>query len=120
MSHPFTRDDLSFTKRIPRDDFPEFPPIICNWAPPPELNVNGAWNRGFDLGRAMVSELADLARQDETEAYDAVRFALNSTTWRPGWGAEMGFSDEIARLAVLGLRHLAAGGAAFEPNEEWS
>lgn len=119
MSKLTTRDDLSFTKRVARDDFHELPPTLCNWAPPPEPHQRGAWGRGLEIGRAMVSELAELAKHDETEVFNAIRFALTSPTWRPGWGAEMGFSNEVARLAVVGLRHLAAGSVAFEPSDDW-
>lgn len=109
-----TRDDLSFTARIPRKEFPDLP-MLENWAPlvvPRQINQ---WDIGVELGHKMVDEVEKLASLNEEGAYNAIRFAFSSQNWQPGRGTEMGFSEGIAKLAMVGLRHLADGGKPYDP-----
>ncbi|EPM73245.1 hypothetical protein A584_01806 [Pseudomonas syringae pv. theae ICMP 3923] len=114
---PKSRDSLSFTAREHREDFPDCPALI-NWLPvsvPLQINQ---WNIGVDIGLKMIDELAELASESEVEAFNAIKFAFNSPNWKVGGhGVEMGFSEGIAALAMLGLRHLALGGRPFDPEK---
>lgn len=48
-----------------------------------------------------------------------MRFATIARTWRTGGhGVEMGFSDGISALAIIGLRYLSKGACPFDPEEE--
>ncbi|ROL66733.1 hypothetical protein BLX41_23055 [Pseudomonas protegens] len=98
-----TREDMSFTRR---DDQGR----LINW---PRNNPGAAedWRKGaafFDC------EVCELASHDETEAFDAIRFALLGMG---GWytNLEVGFVDRVARAAVMGLRGLRGGTEQFEP-----
>jgi hypothetical protein len=110
-----SRDDLSFTARVHREDFPDHP-LLNNWLPVSVPTQENQWNIGRDIGLKMINELADLASDNEVDAFDAIQFAFNSPTWKVGGhGVETGFSEGIAALAILGLRHLALGGLPFDP-----
>lgn len=113
-----TRDDLSFTARIPCADASE-PPRISNWAPAEVPYQKDQWSIGHAIGAKMIDELASLADVDEQEAFDAIRFAANAPTWRNcGHGVESGFSDGVAALAMIGLRYLSKGARPFDPKGE--
>lgn len=109
-----TRDDLSFTARAAHEGYPEFPYLV-NWAPPDVPDQEDQWNIGRDIGLAMTGELAALANACEVEAFNAIAHAFTSKDWRTdGAGPECGFSEGVAALAMLGLRHLARGGRPFD------
>lgn len=108
-----SRDDLSFTSRYRDPEYPDHP-RICNWSPlvvPDQINQ---WGIGRNLGLKMMDELAKLASVSEQEAFDAIRFAFNCPDWRPSNGTEFGFSEGVAALAMIGLRHIAQGGEPFD------
>ncbi|WP_213876137.1 hypothetical protein [Pseudomonas sp. dw_358] len=106
------RDDLSFTGRVPDPEYPKHPRIV-NWLPPRvPLQIN-QWNVEKRIGAAMIAELMALQAADEQECFDAIWCALASPNWQPGYGAEHGFSQGIAGLAILGMRAIAAGAAPF-------
>lgn len=113
-----TRDNLSFTARVPRADGLDCP-LLSNWSPVEVPYQQGQWSIGHALGAKMIHELACLADVDEQEAFDAIRFATIARTWRTGGhGVEMGFSDGISALAIIGLRYLSKGACPFDPEEE--
>lgn len=113
-----TRDNLSFTARVPRADGLDCP-LLSNWSPVEVPYQEGQWSIGHALGAKMIDELACLADVDEQEAFDAIRFATIARTWRTGGhGVEMGFSDGISALAIIGLRYLSKGACPFDPEEE--
>ena len=113
-----TRDNLSFTARVPRADGLDCP-LLSNWSPVEVPYQQGQWSIGHALGAKMIDELACLADVDEQEAFDAIRFATIARTWRTGGhGVEMGFSDGISALAIIGLRYLSKGACPFDPEEE--
>lgn len=94
-----SRLDLSFTERDSEGR-------LSNWCVPHD--PQGSWHAGVELGYLHFSEIAELASCDETEAYHAIRCALNDLGWQSGgWGIECGFSEALARAAVAGLRALA-------------
>ena len=108
-----SRDDLSFTGREANERG-----HIINWAPVRVPSQRDQWNIEYRLGEQMVAELQVLQAHDECEAYYAIRFAFNSLSWKVGgYGAEDGFAAGIAALAVVGMRALQAGAAAFDPAE---
>jgi hypothetical protein len=99
------RDDLSFTAR---DGMGR----LTNW-PRNNPGVPADWQKGIDYFEV---EVRDLALHDETEAFDAIRFALC------GMGGhytslEIGFIDRLARAAVIGLRALRDGAEPFAPTD---
>lgn len=109
-----TRDDLSFTARVANEAYPDFPSLV-NWSPPEVPAQENQWNIERNLGLAMTGELAALANACEIEAFNAIAHAFTSNGWRPGApGPECGFSEGVAALAILGLRHLARGGRPFD------
>ena len=113
-----TRDNLSFTARVPRADGLDCP-LLSNWSLGEVPYQQGQWSIGHALGAKMIDELACLADVDEQEAFDAIRFATIARTWRTGGhGVEMGFSDGISALAIIGLRYLSKGACPFDPEEE--
>jgi hypothetical protein len=97
------RDDLSFTKRNERGR-------MVNW-PQNNPGVAADWEKGIAF---FDSEIAELSAVDETEAYDAIKFAITdmggSTT-----NLELAFVDAVARAAVLGLRAIRNGTERFTP-----
>ena len=113
-----TRYNLSFTARVPRAYGLDCP-LLSNWSPVEVPYQQGQWSIGHALGAKMIDELACLADVDEQEAFDAMRFATIARTWRTGGhGVEMGFSDGISALAIIGLRYLSKGACPFDPEEE--
>lgn len=113
-----TRDNLSFTARVPSADGLDCP-LLSNWSPVEVPYQHGQWSIGHALGAKMIDELACLADVDEQEAFDAIRFATIARTWKTGGhGVEMGFSDGISALAIIGLRYLSKGACPFDPEEE--
>jgi hypothetical protein len=116
-----TRDDLSFTRRVPNPSHPEHPSIV-NWLPERVPSQINQWNIEARQGEAMVAELHQLRQASEVEAFDAIWCALGCTGWRPGGGAEHGFSHGIAALAILGMRAIAAGALPFvkEEHSQWT
>lgn len=113
-----SRDHLSFIARAPRADGLDCP-LLSNWSPVEVPYQEGQWSIGHALGAKMIDELACLADVDEQEAFDAIRFATIARTWRTGGhGVEMGFSDGISALAIIGLRYLSKGACPFDPEEE--
>ena len=113
-----TRDNLSFTARVPRADGLDCP-LLSNWSPVEVPYQQGQWSIGHALGAKMIDELACLADVDEQEAFDAIRFATIARAWRTGGhGVEMGFSDGISALAIIGLRYLSKGACPFDLEEE--
>ena len=113
-----TRDNLSFTARVPRANGLDCP-LLSNWSPVEVPYQQGQWSIGHALGAKMIDELACLADVDEQEAFDAIRFATIARTWRTGGhGVEMGFSDGISALAIIGLRYLSKGACPFDPEDK--
>lgn len=114
QSAPITsRDDLSFTGREANEHG-----HIINWAPVRVPSQRDQWNIEYRLGERMIAELQALHAHDECEAYNAIRFAFNSPTWKvTGAGAESGFAAGVAALAVMGMRALQAGAAPFDEKE---
>lgn len=108
-----SRFDLSFTARVPYGN--SEPPRFTHWLPPVVPDQIDQWNKGRDLGLKMMDEIAELALDNEEEAFHAMRFACNERNWRVGgWGVEDGFAEGIAALAVVGLRYLARGAEPFD------
>lgn len=108
QSGVLSRDDLSFTKRdnVGRLD---------NWVVPHDKEGN--WSAGREIGFLCFSEVAELASRDESEAFDAIKFAMNSSGWKAaGWGIEFGFSEALARAAIVGLRALRNGVDPYLPD----
>lgn len=100
-----SREHLSFTKRDPEGR-------LINW-PRNNPGVAADWQKGIEF---FEGEVFELAAHDETEAFNAIQFAI------AGMGArttnlELGFIDRVARAAVLGLRVIRGGAARFEPKD---
>ncbi|CAI8866116.1 hypothetical protein [Pseudomonas chlororaphis] len=98
-----TREDLSFTKR---DDAGR----LINW-PRNNPGVPADWEKGI---ACFDDEITEMAAHDETEAFNAIRFAI---VGMGGWytNLEIGFIDRVARAAVIGLRALRDGAEPFVP-----
>ena len=113
-----SRDDLSFTRRDAEGR-------LNNWAVTPRQRM---WADGIDRGAAFFEEVAELAANDEGEAYDAVQFAFigewaaapdGSSQWsNRGAGEEMGFAAAVARAVIDGLRARREGAAPFDPERK--
>lgn len=99
-----SRDDLSFTQR---DEFGR----MVNW-PRNNPGVAADWDKGIAF---FESEIAELASHDETEAFHAIQFAITGMAERVTC-LEVGFSEQVAAAAVLGLRAIRSGAYRFEPN----
>lgn len=102
-----TRDDLSFTRRDGEGR-------LDNW-PRKNPGVAEDWGKGMAFFDAEVSSLA---LHDETEAFNAIRFAIISMGGHYT-NLEIGFADRVARAAVLGLRVMREGVTPFEPVDDW-
>ncbi|MHC8321227.1 hypothetical protein ACYZT4_11085 [Pseudomonas sp. GB2N2] len=101
-----TRDDLSFTSR---DDQGR----MVNW-PRNNPGVAADWEKGktfFD------HEVSALAAFDETEAFEAIQFAITDMCRRCTC-LEIGFAERVAAAAVLGLRAMRNGEADFLPVDQ--
>lgn len=99
------RADLSFTARDEEGRF-------NNWSVPHDRKAK--WGAGVETGFLYFSEIAELASHDEEKAFRAARFAMNSPGWQTsGWGIECGFSEALARAAIVGLRALRNGAEPY-------
>jgi len=95
-----SRDDLSFTKRDEQGR-------LINWAV--QHNPKGNWHAGVELGREYFKEIVELANIDPREAILSIETAISCSPEfsRYGAGIECGFSEEIAKMAVYGIRQKA-------------
>lgn len=100
-----TRDDLSFTARDSEGR-------LINW-PRNNPGVASDWAKGMAFVDQEVSALAGI---DETAAYEAIKFAISDMGGRTTC-LEIGFVQQIAKAAVLGLRAMRNGAEQFEPSE---
>jgi hypothetical protein len=101
------RDDLTFTARNGEGR-------IENWCPAGDSNN---WGERFDIGKERFAEIIQMADSNEYEAWLAIRFALTSPAWCssfPGRGEEVGFADELARAAMVGLRAIAESWTPYD------
>jgi len=99
------RDDLTFTSR---DDCGR----MVNW-PRNNPGVAADWEKGIAF---FDGEIAELAANDETAAFHAVKFAITGMGGRYTC-LEIGFAESVARAAVLGLRAMRNGAQRFEPKD---
>lgn len=99
------REDLSFTQR-------DVEGRLINW-PRNNPGVAADWQKGIDF---FECEVCDLATHDETEAFDAIRFALVGMGGRYTC-LEIGFIEHVALAAMVGLRALREGAQPFRPAE---
>ncbi|WP_339465539.1 hypothetical protein [Pseudomonas capeferrum] len=99
-----TRDDLSFTQRDGEGR-------LINW-PRNNPGVATDWGKGIDF---FEHEVAGLASNNETQAYNAIRFAITGMGGRYTC-LELGFAESVARAAIIGLRAMRNGVERFEPN----
>lgn len=97
------RDDLTFTSR---DDCGR----MVNW-PRNNPGVAADWGKGIAF---FDSEIAELSANDETAAYEAIRFAITDMGGRTT-SLELGFADAVAKAAALGLRAMRNGAERFTP-----
>lgn len=100
-----SRVDLSFTVR-------DVEGRLINW-PRKNPGVAADWQRGIDF---FECEVRDLATHDETEAFDAIRFALSGMGGRYTC-LELGFIERVALAAMVGIRALRDGAQPFSPAE---
>jgi len=100
-----SRDDLSFTVR-------DVEGRLINW-PRNNPGVAADWQKGIDF---FECEVRDLATHDETEAFDAIRFALSGMGGRYTC-LELGFIERVALAAMVGIRALRDGAQPFAPAE---
>lgn len=100
-----TREDLSFTQR-------DVEGRLINW-PRNNPGVAADWEKGIDF---FECEMRDLATHDETEAFDAIRFALSGMGGRYTC-LELGFIERVALAAMVGIRALRDGAQPFTPAE---
>ena len=98
-----TRDDLSFTAR-------DWGGRLINW-PRNNPGVASDWAKGMAY---VDQEVSSLAAFDETQAYEAIEFAILGMGGRATC-LEIGFVQQIAKAAVLGLRAMRNGEAEFAP-----
>ncbi|MBT2339508.1 MULTISPECIES: hypothetical protein [Pseudomonas] len=101
-----TRDDLSFTARDSEGR-------LINW-PRNNPGVASDWEKGMAF---VDQEVSSLAAFNETEAYEAIQFAIVGMGGRTTC-LEIGFVQQIAKAAVLGLRAMRNGTEQFEPSEQ--
>ena len=100
-----SRDDLSFTYRDSEGR-------LENWVNGRHKFHSEAWM----VGQARCAEVVTLAAASEYDAYNAFRFALGSKNWSSfGHGEEDGFAEELAKLALAGLRAIRRGASPFDP-----
>ncbi|HEX4549916.1 hypothetical protein [Pseudomonas sp.] len=102
-----TREDLSFTQRDPEGR-------LINW-PRNNPGVAEDWDKGLAF---FDTEVSCLASHDETEAFNAIMWAIIGMGGRYT-NLELGFVDRVARAAVLGLRAMREGVTPFEPVDDW-
>lgn len=101
-----TRDDLSFTARDSEGR-------LINW-PRNNPGVASDWAKGMAF---FDQEVSSLAAFDETEAYEAIECAILGMGGRTTC-LEIGFIQQIAKAAVLGLRAIRNGEAEFAPVDQ--
>lgn len=97
------RDDLTFTSR---DDCGR----MVNW-PRNNPGVAADWEKGIAF---FDSEIVELSANDETAAYEAIRFAITGMGGRTS-NLELGFADAVAKAAATGLRAMRNGAERFAP-----
>ncbi len=100
-----TRDDLSFTQRDGEGR-------MINW-PRNNPGVGTDWHKGIAY---FEFEVAELATNNETEAFHAIQFAIVGMGGRYTC-LELGFAESVARAAILGLRAIRNGVERFEPKD---
>lgn len=100
-----SRDDLSFTMRDGEGR-------LINW-PRNNPGVAADWQKGIDF---FECEVRDLANHDETEAFNAIWFALVGMGGRTT-NLELGFIERVALAAMVGLRALRDDAQPFTPAE---
>lgn len=98
-----TRDDLSFTAR-------DVQGLMVNW-PRNNPGVAADWEKGMAF---FDKEVSALAAFDETEAFHAIQFAIMGMGGRDT-NLEIGFAQQVAAAAVLGLRAMRNGVPDFVP-----
>ena len=113
-----SRDDLSFTRRDEQGR-------MVNWHVDQRMRM---WADSIQRGEEFFREVAELAANDEREAYAAVRFAFmdewsstldGSTQWsNRGAGEEMGFAEAVARAVIDGLRARREGVEPYDPESK--
>lgn len=103
---PFTRDDLSFTSR---DEGGR----LVNWNPKAHQD-DALFAGGEAMGSAYFAEIVRLAWNNQHEAYNAIRFALQSKNWRGSWGEESGFANVLAAYAMTGIAAVEDGAQLFD------
>ena len=101
-----TRDDLSFTARDSEGR-------LINW-PRNNPGVASDWAKGIAF---FDQEVSALAAFDETAACEAIQFAISGMGGRTTC-LELGFVQQIAKAAVLGLRAMRNGEAEFAPVDQ--
>ncbi|QHA83559.1 hypothetical protein E3Z27_18675 [Pseudomonas mediterranea] len=101
-----TRDDLSFTARDSEGR-------LINW-PRNNPGVASDWAKGMAF---FDQEVSSLAAFDETEAYEAIEYAILGMGGRTTC-LEIGFVQQIAKAAVLGLRAIRNGEGEFAPVDQ--
>ncbi len=102
-----SRDDLSFTTR-------DVEGRLINW-PRNNPGVAEDWDKGIAF---FDTEVSCLASHDETEAFNAIMWAIIGMGGRYT-NLELGFVDRVARAAALGLRAMREGATPFEPVDDW-
>lgn len=113
------RNDLSFTVKDDKN-------CLINWRVPHDHN--GYWHDGLEVGHSHFNEVAELASNNELDAFHAVRFALSGSLefkrghttefQNNGWGIEDGFAKEVARAAIDGLRARQAGATPYDEKDK--
>lgn len=108
INFPFvrTRDDLSFTSRDSEGR-------MINW-PRNNPGVAADWGKGMAF---FDQQICSLAAFNETAAYEAIKFAISDMGGRTTC-LEIGFVQQIAKAAVLGLRAMRNGEAEFAPVDQ--
>lgn len=107
LMRPMDREDLTFTGRDNEGR-------LNNWV---SAGNTDSWDDRMDIGKQRFAEIVTLAESNEYAAWQAIRFALTSPAWCsafPGRGEEVGFADELARAAMVGLRAMAEGWAPYD------
>lgn len=107
LMRPMERNDLSFTACDNEGRF-------NNWT---SAGDSYQWDERVKIGKRRFAEVVTLAESNEYAAWQAIRFALTSPAWCsafPGRGEEVGFADELAGAAMVGLRAIAEGWVPYD------
>ena len=112
VGHPIKRvirkrEDLSFTKRNNKGQ-------LVNWHVPNRVN---SWHESYRIGQVWFDEIVDLTKNNPKEAYDAIAFAGKWLLPYFEHGQELGFMDQVAKWAVLGMLHAARESLPFKPKD---